>query len=118
MANDADARTAPDPVPSVELTHLPDLEGSPHDEVFDGGDPRTVRLHLEAGESVPPHRHPEATVVLYLVSGRLELEVGPNAHILQAGDAIRFDGRQEVSPEAIEETVALVVLAPRAEKSL
>ncbi|MFB6080142.1 MAG: cupin domain-containing protein [Haloferacaceae archaeon] len=98
----------------TELTTLDALDGAPHAEVFDRRDPRVVRLALDAGERVPAHRHPEANVVAYLVSGRLDLSLDDETHELRAGDAIRFDGRREVSPRAVERSVALLVLAPKA----
>jgi quercetin dioxygenase-like cupin family protein len=99
----------------VEVTALDDLDGTPHAAVFRSDDPRTVRLALDAGESVPEHRHPEASVVLYLLEGRMEVTVDGEAYDLSAGDIVRFDGELAVSPRALEASRALVVLAPAAE---
>ena len=37
---------------------LPDFDGEPHADAFPGSEPRTIRLSLDAGERVDPHRHP------------------------------------------------------------
>ena len=91
---------------------VPDLEGEPHAEVFGEG-PRAVRLRLDAGETVPEHRHPGNDVLLYVVEGRLDTSVDGEVHELVTGDALRFDGDGAVSPHAREPTTALVVFAPR-----
>lgn len=96
----------------TESVHIHDLTETPHETVFDGSEPRTVRLALDAGEAVAPHSHPGRTVLFYLVSGQVDLDVGPDRYTLDAGDLVRFAGDHEVSPEAVEESVALVVLAP------
>lgn len=96
----------------VDHVHVADLDRAPHAEVFPS-DPRTVRLHLDAGEAVPAHTHPGENVVVYLVSGALELGVGDETLDLAPGDAVRFDGERAVAPRATAESVALVVLAPK-----
>ncbi len=98
---------------AVEVTDVDELTETPHAEVFETRDPRTVRLHLDAGESVPAHQHPDSMVVLYVRSGALELGLGDDTYNLEAGDAVRFDGAQDVSPHALEDAEALVVFAPK-----
>lgn len=105
----------PDSGVPVERATLDALAKTPHAEVFDDPAPRTVRLRLAADERVPRHRHPDANVVLYLVSGRLELALGDDAYDLEPGDVVRFDGDREVSPHAVEASTALVVFAPKAD---
>lgn len=103
-----------DPELPTELASLADLTAEPHAEVFSER-PRTVRLRLDAGESVPPHRHPGLDVLIYAVDGELTLGIDDETHRLEAGDAIRFSGDREVSPEAVSDATALVVFAPRPE---
>ena len=99
-----------------ELTSLSDLTETPHAEVFDdGGDPRAVRLHLEADERIPEHRHPESNVVFHLLSGSLELSLDGESYELESGDLVRFDGDREVAPNALEKSTALIVFAPKRE---
>jgi quercetin dioxygenase-like cupin family protein len=91
---------------------LRDLDATPHAEVFDEQSPRTVRLELEAGERVPAHTHPGTDVVVLLLSGRLELDLDDDTLELQPEDVVRFSGDREGSPHAVEQSTALVVLAP------
>jgi redox-sensitive bicupin YhaK (pirin superfamily) len=94
------------------ITNLGELEATPHAEVFAERSPRTIRLHLEAGDRIPPHRHPGQTIVLHLLGGELELSLDDEAYTLEADDVARFDGEQDVSPCAIEDSEALLVFAP------
>jgi quercetin dioxygenase-like cupin family protein len=73
--------------------------------------PKTVALSLAAGESVPPHRHPDSDIVLLVRSGELDLRLGESTHRVTAGDAIRFDGDRDISPEAVTDSEAVLVLA-------
>lgn len=98
----------------VETAALDELTERPHATVFAEA-PTTVRLALDAGESVPEHRHPEATPLISVREGSLDVTVGGESHVLDAGEVLRFDGREPVSPTAREPTEALVVLAPRAD---
>lgn len=97
----------------VEVTDVDALDGTTHAEVFETTPPRTVCLSLDAGDSVPAHQHPESNVVIYVRSGALELTLEDDVHELDAGDAIRFDGAQAVSPAAVEDADAIVFFAPK-----
>ena len=99
--------------PSV--VSLDDLEGEPHAAVFPDEEPKTVRLTLDAGESVPAHQHPGRTVVCHVLSGELDVQLGDDEVTLAAGDVARFDGGQDISPTAVEPSVALLVLAEQTE---
>jgi len=95
------------------ITSVDELEATPHAEVFDERNPRTVRLRLEADDSVPAHRHPESNVVLHLLEGEVELTLGDEVYTLESGDIAQFDGDQDISPHAIDESTALLVFAPK-----
>lgn len=99
----------------ASVRSLSELEAIPHADVFPEREPKTVRLELEAGEEIPGHTHPEREIVLYLVDGHLELRLGDDSHVLNTDDIARFDGEQEISPRAIEDSTVLIVLAKRAE---
>nr|WP_254547072.1 cupin domain-containing protein [Halomarina sp. BND7] len=99
----------------MSVERLDALAGRPHANVFPGEEPTTIRLTLAAGERVEPHRHPDRQVVLFVVEGELELRVGDESEGLEAGDVARFDGDRDISPRAVTDSVALVVLAPRAD---
>jgi len=94
---------------------LDDLAGEPHANVFPDAEPKTVRLTLPAGEAIAAHTHPGRDIVCYLLEGRIELQVGEETDELTAGDVARFEGEAEISPRAIEDSTALLVLAPRAD---
>jgi len=98
-----------------QIRALDDLDGEPHANPFPDSEPKTVRLTLDAGESVPPHDHPGREIVCYLVDGELELTLGDDTHRLTAGDVARFDGDQQISPEAVTDSTAVLVLATAAE---
>lgn len=100
-----------------EVTSLDRLDDAPHAEVFDDRAPRTVRLELEADQRVPEHRHPESNVVLHVLEGGIDLTLGDEVYDLEPGDVVRFDGDQDVSPYAREESTALVVFAPKTDDS-
>ena len=100
---------------SPSIVSLDDFEEIPHAVVFEGEEPRMVWLKIDDGEEVPEHSHPDRTIVLFLVSGRLQLRIDGTGHELEAGDLARFGGDRRISPTAIEDSVALLVLAPRSE---
>lgn len=97
----------------TSIQHLPDLDATPHAAVFPGDEPKTIRLVLDAGERVDPHRHPGRDILFYLVDGAITLHLGADTFELEGGDVARFDGEQEISPVATEASTALVVLAHR-----
>ncbi|MFC7041892.1 cupin domain-containing protein [Halonotius sp. GCM10025705] len=88
------------------------LDGEPHTRVFPNAEPKTIRLTLAADEEIPAHTHPDREIVLYLVTGKLELRVGEETNMVEAGDIARFGGDKAISPRAIEPSTALIVLAP------
>ncbi|MXR50269.1 cupin domain-containing protein [Halovenus sp. WSH3] len=98
-----------------EHASLDDLEAAPHARPFEAGEPTVIRLALEADERVDPHTHPEREIVLYLRSGRLEVDLDEETYDVAPGDVVRFDGRREVSPYAVEDSEALLVLAQRSD---
>jgi quercetin dioxygenase-like cupin family protein len=95
---------------ATELVHLPDLDGDGRGVLFEG-EPRTVRLALDAGDSVPPHEHPGREIVCHLLDGELTMTLDETDHELVTGDVLRFDGDQAISPTAETDAVALLVLA-------
>jgi|GEM_PF-436480 len=109
------ATTHSDSTTEPEITCLDSLEKTPHAEVFDHDMPRTVRLKLDAGQQMPPHRHPGTDIVLHLLTGKLDLVLDEDTYALTPGDLIRFGGEREISPCAIEDSIAVVVFTPSAQ---
>ncbi|XVH33264.1 cupin domain-containing protein (plasmid) [Haloferacaceae archaeon DSL9] len=97
----------------TSVVALDGIDGEPHANVFPGAEPKTIRLTLEAGESVPPHDHPDREIVFHLLSGRIRLRLGDEAVDVEEGEIARFDGAQPISPEALEDSRAVIVLANR-----
>ncbi|WP_415381314.1 cupin domain-containing protein [Halosimplex sp. TS25] len=97
---------------ATERVHLSDVEGDGRGVLFEG-EPRTVRLALDAGDRVPPHRHPDREIVCHVLDGEVAMTLGDETVELVAGDVARFSGDQDISPEAREDSVALLVLAER-----
>ncbi|EMA46309.1 cupin domain-containing protein [Halococcus saccharolyticus] len=99
----------------VDITTIDDLEETPHAEVFERREPRTVRLQLAAEQRIPRHQHPGTSIVLHLLEGQLELTLDDEEYSLSAGDLARFSGDREISPYAIEESSAVLIFAPTGE---
>lgn len=98
-------------MPTIES--LSALDGAPHANVFPTSEPKTIRLTLSAGEEVASHAHPERTIVMYVIEGAIELTLGDEVYELSAGEIAHFDGDQDISPRALDESQALIVLARR-----
>lgn len=99
------------------VSHKPinDCEGVPHANVFPTEEPKTIRLTLDEGDSVGAHNHPDRQIILYQISGKMDLRLDGESHLLKEGDVIQFDGTHEVSPIAKEDSTALIVLAKKNE---
>lgn len=95
------------------IHELGELEGQPHANVFPDAEPKTIRLTLLEGEKVAPHSHPGRDIVFYLIEGTIEVQLEAETHELTAGDIARFDGDQEISPHAVVDSTALIILANR-----
>ncbi|NLV12097.1 cupin domain-containing protein [Haloarcula argentinensis] len=87
-----------------------DSDGNGRTKLFDG-EPKTIRLMLDAGESIPAHKHPGRDIVYLLRSGAVDLTLGEETVSLSPGDVVRFDGDQDISPAATADSEALLVLA-------
>lgn len=71
--------------------------------------PRTLRLELEEGKQRPEHSHPGEEILLFVHEGKLDIRLDGESHTVEEGDAIRFSGEHDISPRAVEDTVALLV---------
>jgi len=97
----------------LERASLPDLDDAGRATLFEG-EPKTVRLALAAGESIPAHQHPGRDIVFHVLSGRMELTLAGETISLEAGDVVRFDGAQDIAPRAETDCEAILVLAASA----
>lgn len=96
-----------------QIRSLEALKGTPHAHVFPGEEPRTVRLSLGSGDEIPSHNHPGRDIVMYVVTGRIEVHLDEETHELDGGDISRFTGEQDIAINAVEQSTVLVVLAQR-----
>lgn len=94
----------------LERAVIDEVEGSGRTPLFEGG-PRTVHLALDAGESIPAHQHPGREILFHVLNGTVDLTVGEESLRLDAGELARFDGDRDISPAAVTDAEALVVLA-------
>ncbi|GCF14653.1 hypothetical protein Harman_25880 [Haloarcula mannanilytica] len=99
--------------PGTERADL-DADGAGRTRLF-GGEPKTIQLSLDAGESIPAHTHPGRDIVFYLRSGAVDLTLGDETLSLSPGEVVRFDGDQDISPAATADSEALLVLAESSE---
>ncbi|QZP39591.1 cupin domain-containing protein (plasmid) [Halobaculum magnesiiphilum] len=99
----------------TEIRTLMDIDGQPHANVFPDSEPKTIRLRLSEGDEVAPHSHPGRDIVFYLVEGTVEVKLDDDRYEVTAGDIARFEGEREISPRALEDSTALIVLSPRPE---
>jgi len=99
--------------PGTERADL-DGDGAGRTRLFDG-EPKTIQLSLDAGESIPAHTHPGRDIVFYLHSGAVDLTLGDETLSLSPGELVRFDGDQDISPAATADSEALLVLAESSE---
>jgi len=86
-----------------------DGDGDNRTRLFDG-EPKTIRLTLDAGESTPAHKHPGRDIVFLLRSGAVDLTLDDETVSLSPGGIVRFGGDQDISPAATADSEALLVL--------
>lgn len=70
-----------------------------------------TEFRLEKGALLPKHSHPHEQTG-YLVSGRMDLMIGTDAHRVSAGDSWCIPGDVEHSAAASEDSVAIEVFSP------
>ena len=52
-----------------------------------GAELSLARMTLEPGRAAPRHRHPDCQEALHLLSGKVELRVGGESRLLEAGES-------------------------------
>ncbi|CAM3398069.1 cupin domain-containing protein [Deinococcus saxicola] len=70
---------------------------------------RSLLFTLEAGQGIPPHRHPGAQAVLAVLSGQIEVRA-QTTQTLKAGEVVVHDGNQQISLLALQPGQVLVTL--------
>lgn len=92
---------------TVEKKSLDETDGTTVARLFDA--PQTLRLELEEGEERPEHSHPGKEILLFVHEGELDMRLDGESHTVKKGDVIRFSGERDISPRAVEDTVAVLV---------
>ena len=77
-----------------------------------GNDMLMVEIFEEAGVRVPAHAHDDHESIVYLIRGRMELVIGDETFVAQAGDAWRHPIGVPHSSVALEDCVAIEVKSP------
>jgi quercetin dioxygenase-like cupin family protein len=67
---------------------------------------------LNAGAVIPPDLHPEMEAVAYVVSGRVEVNMGEEPVTLKAGSAFVASFRTEHSIKALDDSIVMVMFSP------
>lgn len=70
------------------------------------------RIHLARGAVFPEHSHANEQVTL-LLAGRVKLTSANDAKIVEAGQVIQMPPNEPHQLEALEDTIAFDVFAPR-----
>lgn len=70
---------------------------------------RALLFTLEAGQGMPPHRHPGAQAVLAVLSGEIEVRA-QTTQTLNAGEVLTHDGNEPISLLALQPGQVLVTL--------
>ena len=80
-------------------------------DVCAGADISLARMTLEAGRAAPPHRHPNCQEALHLLAGRVELRVGDQCRVLEAGESALVSAGQPHSLRNPDRVPAVLMIA-------
>ncbi|GAA5532854.1 hypothetical protein [Deinococcus aluminii] len=70
---------------------------------------RCLLFHLDAGEGVPPHQHPQAQVVIAVLSGELHATTDEGLRALYGGEVMTHNGDQPIALEAVQPGTQVLV---------
>ncbi|WP_404827052.1 cupin domain-containing protein [Desulfuromonas versatilis] len=70
-----------------------------------------AEFRLDKGAVLPDHRHPHEQTG-YLVTGRMELTIGGQPHLVEPGDSWCIAGNTPHSALALEDSVAVEAFSP------
>jgi quercetin dioxygenase-like cupin family protein len=78
--------------------------------LFKSNDLEVMRLVLQAGSALPPHKVP-GEITIHCLEGAMTVTVEGTAHVLRAGQLLYLLGNEVHGVLAIEDTSALVTIA-------
>lgn len=89
------------------------LEGDGQIKVMRTGENlQLVELRLQKGFFHPLHNHPANESIGYVISGKLEMQIGDERHVLGPGDAWHHGIGVHHSTRALEDTYAVEMHSP------
>lgn len=80
--------------------------------LFKSEDLEVMRLVLQAGKSLPPHKVP-GEITVQCVEGSIDVTVDGHPYVLRAGQLLYLAGGVEHGVTALEDSSALVTVALR-----
>lgn len=70
-----------------------------------------VHKILKKGDTIEKHNHPDKEIVFAVMKGSFEITIGEvEKHVVNAGEALNFDGANTISAVAMDDSESLVVL--------
>ncbi len=77
-------------------------------------------LNLKAGQEIPPHKHEDSDLILYVIKGGAKLTVDNKSYDIKDGDVIHCKGEEEfyLQNNKGDDFSALVALGPRPEPKI
>ncbi len=94
-----------------EIGYRRALDGIEQKTLVYGEKTLMVEFRLRQGALLPEHAHPHEQSG-YLVSGRIRLRIGTEAHLVTPGDSWCIAGGIQHSAEILEDSVAVEVFSP------
>lgn len=70
---------------------------------------RSLLFHLGAGEGVPRHQHPQAQVVIAVLSGELHVHTDEGTQTLYGAEVTTLEGDRPVALEALQAGTQVLV---------
>ena len=87
------------------------LKGVSRKTMVHGPNTLLTEFKLAEGAVIPAHKHPQEQTG-YLISGRLNFQIGDEMMRAEAGDSWCIPGDVEHGAEAVEDSVVIEVFAP------
>lgn len=70
-----------------------------------------VHKILKKGDTIEKHNHSDKEIVFAVMKGSFEITIGEvEKHVVNAGEALNFDGTNTISAVAMDDSESLVVL--------
>jgi quercetin dioxygenase-like cupin family protein len=104
----------------MKLVHVSDVEHAAEGKflarpLLEGQHSNVRIIRLASGQALPPHRHGESDLMLYVVDGSGELQTSDGVVSFVEGDLACYSGNEElrVRNTAAVEMTLLAFLAPK-----